>query len=76
MKWDSYAVSENMRIWDREQKNPEALWTIQYGPLHWYAILTTAVHVAQEKQVSLPPIYFPSPKQCEQFIVHLKTKKL
>ena len=72
MIWNDWALNENMRIWKREQTNPEALWEVKGGALKWWQLLQEAVRVAGERNVEMPPIYFPSPRQCEQFIAHCK----
>lgn len=68
MLWNEFAIRENMKLWKREQNDPEALWLIDDGPLVWYSILTEALSEARAKHIALPPIYFPSPRQCNQFI--------
>lgn len=72
MIWNDQALNENMRIWQREQKDPEALWGATGGPIEWWQLLQEALRVAGEKNVELPPIYFPSPRQCEQFIAYCR----
>lgn len=72
MKWNNEAIKENIKIWAREQNNPEALWEIEYGVLAWHGMLNMAVKLAQKTNTPLPPIYFPSPRQCEQFIAFCK----
>ena len=66
MIWDDFAILENMRIWKRE-KELELFYDIDGGPLDWYALLCEAVYNTENKN-KLPPIYFPSPRLCRQFI--------
>lgn len=72
MKWDNEAIKENIRIWSREQKNPGVLWKIEYGIVQWHGMLTLARWLAKKNELSMPPIYFPSPRQCKQFIEFCK----
>ena len=58
MIWNDWALNENMRIWKREQTNPEALWEVKGGALKWWQLLQEAVRVAGERNVEMPPIYF------------------
>ena len=71
MIWNEKALRENFNIWKREQRNPEALWTIpDASPVYWHRLLRDAVQASARSGVEMPPIYFPSPRLCEQFIDH------
>lgn len=71
MIWNEKALRENFIIWKREQRNPEALWTIpDASPVYWHRLLRDAVQASARSGVDMPPIYFPSPRLCEQFIDH------
>lgn len=71
MPWTQKQIEENIQVWDREKWDK---FSFYYQELQgWsyrcmYELLWRANDVSQRNGVPMPPIPFPSPKQCETFI--------
>ena len=69
--WTDKQIGENIKVWDREKRNKYSFYheELQHGDaLSWYVLLRRANDVSRRSGQPMPPIPFPSPKQCQTFI--------